>query len=188
MVPCYINEADFDYSLKKGAGCQENPEPTFMKKRIKFSLPSLSFALRGQGWRRNSVSSGQWFKESWLCDRASIKSPKGWGLESLQVDEWGETLRERLPLETALKLLNYPNTYVFFLLAVPELCPFYNKLVTVRQMIFWVMWTVLAKLIKPLKEVVGTSSLQPGRAEIQAQPSQLASEVKVGVQSSGLNL
>lgn len=54
----------------------------------------------------------------------------------MQVDEQVETLRERCPWRQHGKLLTLPPYLRVFLLAVPELYPFYNKLVTVSKMVF----------------------------------------------------
>ena len=147
MVPFVMLMRRFWKFPKEGAGCQENPEPILWRKGLKLSVSHPPLLLPGggeRGWRWNSVSSGQWFKESWLCDRASIKVQKdeAWRVCRL-MNRWRRW--ESVASGDSMGSFSlFPIPMCLFLLAVPELCPFYNKLVTVSKMVFWVMWTALA--------------------------------------------
>ena len=101
---------------------------------------------RREGLEVDSITSSQWFNQSCLCNKASIKSHKDRFRVLLSLWACGVSGRMALP-EKAWKLHILSHIACpmhLFHLAVPELYPFITNYNQVCEMFLWVPWITLA--------------------------------------------
>ena len=110
---CYVNEVTFGPLIRMGAGCQGNQ----LWLGWNFQSHPRPLCREREGLEVESITSGQWFNQSYLWNEASIKTQIGRVQRASGLEMWGEDMETPHPFPMLCPVFIFP-------LAVPELHPF----------------------------------------------------------------
>ena len=119
-------------------GCQKNQPYYYEVGAFSLFLELLEFHEEERGWRLGSVTNGQWFNQSCLCNEAH-KTSEWWDSKSFWVGETVEMLGELCTWEghgsSTLFLQTLPySSHLSGCLSVSYIRSFYKKLVTISKL------------------------------------------------------